>query len=206
MNEGSELEHQPIERRRSYRSEGDVPRRDAPGGRGVRLHASRARCRTARHCGVHAGGRTRVHRNRRGHGLRDGSRYRRFGSAIQHVRGGHHHRRLGRASRPKSRQLAGAQDPHAVPPPSSGCRVRGVMRSRRSPNARPAASLTGSYGESWRAWPGTRSALLSRGLSVAHMTWVRAGLMDSYEFGLPRELGRGNSDLQHPMGDVGRDS
>ena len=47
-----ELEHQPIERRRSHRSPRDVSWRDPPGGTGVRLHASRARCRTARHCGL----------------------------------------------------------------------------------------------------------------------------------------------------------
>ena len=60
----------------------------------------------------------------------------------------------------------------------------------------------GSLGEQ----AGTRSALLSRGLLVAQMTWGGAAHMDSYESVLPRGLGRGDSDLQHPMGDVGRDS
>ena len=110
-----------------------------------------------------------------------------------------------RGSRPKSRRFTGTQDRTPLPPPSDECRVRGVMRSRRSLNARPAAALTGSDGQSWRAGRNPVRPVVSWPLGGAD-DLGRAAHMDSYESVLPRGLGRGDSDLQHPMGDVGRDS
>ena len=45
-----------------------------------------------------------------------------------------------RGSRPKSRRFTGTQDRTPLPPPSDECRVRGVMRSRRSLKRVPSCS------------------------------------------------------------------